>query len=94
MTKLYIVNDTDRPCEELLAEMINNKLWYINQEKRTLYPAMSKGEATLLEDFGVVYRIVGNQVFGVASRKSTATYRDGSPRRWQGSGRFAEEMAR
>jgi hypothetical protein len=82
--RFYIVNDCDRPEPRLIAEKIDGKLWYLNNEIRERFPAMPMERATPLEDFGFDLWIENGRLFGKPARESTAKYSDGKPRRWQG----------
>jgi hypothetical protein len=50
---------------------------------------MSKADATLVSDFGVVVDREGNTLRGAATNPSVAKYSDGSIRPWQGALIFA-----
>jgi hypothetical protein len=94
--RFYIVNDCDRPHESMIAELCGDgKLWYLDAEKRNRYPGMSAAEATLVQDFGLRLDVRGDVLRGeVTGTPSTACYRDGKARRWQGSDTFEIEITR
>ncbi len=85
----YIVNDLDRPHEDMIAELVCGGLWYLDREKRKKYPAMAIKEATPVSSFGVVLEETDGVLRGTLSLDSTATYRDGRRRIWQGSKTFS-----
>ena len=90
----YIVNDCDRPHESMIAEMVRGGLWYLDPDKRNKYPAMSLREATPVSSFGVILEEKDGVLRGGLLLDSVATYRDGRPRRWQGSERFEIKLTR
>jgi hypothetical protein len=88
----YIVNEIDRPCERLIAQMqVDGTLNYVNPEMRgkKQYLGMSADDATPVEDFGITLTLHKNGLRGSHDpEKSEATYKDGKERRWQGSREF------
>jgi hypothetical protein len=94
--RFYIVNDCDRPHESMIAELLDDgKLWYLDAVKRNLYPGMSAGWATLVQDFGLRLDVRDDVLHGeVTGTPSTACYRDGKARRWQGSDTFEIAITR
>ena len=92
--RFYIVNDCDRPHESMIAELLGDgKLWYLDAEKRNRYPGMSAAEATLVQDFGLRLEVCDDVLRGeVTGTPSTACYRDGKARRWQGSKTFCVDL--
>lgn len=92
MNNFYIVNEFDRPCEKLIAEMwADGKLHYVHPELRKGgrdYGGMSPDWATSLAEFGVEVKIENGFFKGEVVRDSSALYEDGGVRRWQGSTSF------
>lgn len=93
LNKFFIVNETDRPCELLIAERRDDgKLYYINPilRKDKDFHGMPFREATPLENFGIEFEIENNDTFkGQLKNFSIATYEDGSSREWQGNESFS-----
>jgi hypothetical protein len=91
-TSYYIVNEFDRPYERLIAAMgADGKLYYISRvddPSLMRFDGMTAERATPLEDFGIRIEedtpVQGKVTFTLVA-ESKALYRDGSPRRWQGS---------
>lgn len=88
--KLYIVNNIDRPSADLLAEEIDEKLYYIHPRLRfnEQYRGMDMERSTPAEDFGLTIKWDGRMVFGELTHESCAKYPNGKPRYWQGSTEF------
>jgi len=92
---LFIINDCDRPCAELVAIVtaVKNGLYawrYINKDKRLKNYGCKKTEATLklatlLSDFGVDLCIFQKEYWCKTIGESVAKYPDGVARKWQGS---------
>jgi len=87
--RFVIVNDVDRPYQELVAQDINGKCYHMMRsvpgyEYKKKYDALPSDAATDLEDFG--FKILIRE--GCASfhlmKPSKAKYKDGSLREWQG----------
>jgi len=92
--RFYIVNDTDRPHENMIAELCGDgKLWYLDTKKRNRYPGMAPESATLVQDFGLRIEVRDDVLHGeVTGAPSTACYHDGMTRRWQGSVTFDVDL--
>jgi hypothetical protein len=87
--KFYIVNEFDRPSEKLIAEKREDgKFYYIHPDLKS-WPGMSPTDPTPLSAFGVVFTITNGEICGDACRETSATYKDGRPRKWQGSPDFS-----
>ena len=88
----FIVNDFDRPDEERIAgKGVDGKFYYIHPVLRmvTAYWGMTPENPTPLELFGISIAVIGGEFRGCYNNESTATYPDGSPRRWQGQSLFS-----
>jgi len=88
----FIVNDFDRPDEERIAQQrADGKFYYIHPTLRKVkrYWGMTPENPTPLESFGISIALIGGEFRGCHNNESTATYRDGRPRRWQGEGLFS-----
>lgn len=98
--KLYprfaIVNDCDRPYSRLVAEFIPERGGYCylaqgnaNDKRLKVHDGMLPYFPTAIEDFGIEVddSFPNHYVFKVV-RDSTATYRDGLLRQWQGEDTF------
>ena len=85
LDKLYIINETDRPCMHLICREIGNKMIYVSEHFRRRYPNLQKSESTSsLIDFGFTY---DNGVYSLKN-KSIVKYSNGKPRVWQGKTSF------
>jgi len=84
--RFFIVNDVDRPCEELIAERRGNKLVYIKDKN---WPAMIVTKWTVsVEDFGIKLTESGGWLHGEKIGPSASRYYDGRIRGWQWEPRF------
>lgn len=86
--KFFIINDFDRPHEKLVMAEYGDCLRYIHAENKECAPLYKPKDATPIEEFGFDVFVSDNVVKFKKARESTATYRDGRPRRWQGSLEF------
>ena len=88
----YIVNDFDLPCPNSITVNTEKGLCYLDRDKKR-YDGMSFRRPTSLEEFGFVVKaeeIFNGAVFTfVKQNKSTATYENGTNRRWQGATIFS-----
>ena len=84
--RFYIVNECDRPCETLIAEEVNESLYYIHPEHAG-YGPMSVLTKTPVEDFGIDLIIIDDNTLQghLTTRDGTASYTNGRRRSWQGS---------
>lgn len=82
----YIVNSFDRPYERLVTQLRDGKLYYIHAELRDVkhYKGMDAGGATRVANFGIVLRQTTEGLHGSLEFPTTAKYRNGDPRQWQG----------
>lgn len=88
----FIVNDFDRPDEERIAgKGVDGKFYYIHPVLQMVktYWGMTPENPTPLELFGISIAVIGGEFRGCCNNESTATYPDGSPRRWQGQSLFS-----
>jgi hypothetical protein len=86
-----IVNTFDKPCERLIAELREDGLlYYIHPDMLPEWESMglSANESTSLEAFGLEVEVSEGNLIGRLTGPSTAQYKDGRPRRWQGSSEF------
>lgn len=90
MKEFFIVNSTDKPCEDLIAfKRPDGRLAYaVDIQRLREYDGMYAGRATPLEDFGLEIDIQNGRLVGRVVCGSTARYPDGSTRPWQGSREF------
>ena len=101
MKEFYIVNDVDRPDERHVVErFIGRKGAYIHPDLRKWndnngYFQIVSG-CTNIKDFGFSIEIIKNTNTGIKDRvtfnktgPSTATYKDGRKRPWQGKNSFS-----
>jgi hypothetical protein len=95
---LFIINDADCPEAACIARKSskNGKFYYIHPKLRAIkdYYGMTPTRPTPIKDFGVRMVIEANPEGGstlkfTVDQASTATYRDGKPRRWQGTTSFS-----
>ena len=94
--KLFIVNDFDRPDERHIAEQRpDGKFYYVHPDLRDIkdYWGMTPDRPTPLEDFGIRTISRLGVLTGALTDRSIATYRDGRPRKWQGSSPFSFPLA-
>ena len=92
MSEFFIVNDFDRPWEELITERRSDGLlYYIHPRLRNKreYHGMNPTNPTPLKDFGITVEVEDGQFKGQYTHSPSATYRDGKLRRWQGSTHFS-----
>ncbi len=93
--RFFIVNGFDRPCEQLIAEKRDNKLFYIHEPLRDnplFKNGFSLNQATDIKDFGIEFVISGDILYGQLIRESIARYSDGTKRRWQGRAFFTVNL--
>lgn len=92
--QFFIVNAFDRPCERLIAQLKDGKLYYIHPElvDNKSYHGMSTVDAVPVEDFGIQLRIENGTLHGIHIFDSRAIYPDGRGRRWQGSSQFSVRL--
>ena len=91
MKEFFIVNEVDRPREDLIAfKQPDGRLAYAVADIPRLRgcDGMDAGRATPLGDFGLDIDIRNGRLIGRVVRGSTARYPDGLPRPWQGSREF------
>jgi len=84
----FIINDFDKPYEKLVMVKDGDLLRYIHPENKSCSPVNICKESTDLKEFGFDIFVVDGIARFVQSRPSTATYRDGKPRSWQGAKEF------
>lgn len=93
----YIVNHFDRPCEDLIAELIDGEHLKYIAPTHADWPVMAfdEKEATPIWRFGIDIEIIeetlvndGMLIGEWNGSASTAQYHDGRPRKWQGLLRF------
>ena len=89
---LFIVNDFDRPNpQHITIRMADGLLHYIHPELEK-WKGMDVTTAVPLKDFGITCNEELGILHGMRTHDSTATYRDGRPRQWQGPERFSFVM--
>lgn len=90
MNEFFIVNDFDRPEERNLAAYRDGRYYYVHPfHEGRFREGMISSTATKISDFGVLIKVVGEEVKGEVVKESIATYpSDGSQRRWQGGHEF------
>lgn len=88
-----IINDADKPCTRLIAEVIHVdhekdfvRARYICKKTNMRECQGRLSKATLVSAFGVEMSFEENQVTATQVRPSTARYFDEEPRDWQPSG--------
>lgn len=86
--KYAIINDTDRPCRDLIVECIDGKYYYMSRaydKNKHGYDGMDQPFPTNMADFGfdIVENMEKKTVTFVNNRNGKARYRDGKPRAWQ-----------
>ena len=91
--KYAIVNDVDKPYRRLVTEVIDGKHFYMARSEEVglrQYDGMEPTQPTFLEDFGFVMKEIEgtNRIHFNKVGASTASYRDGKPRQWQGEFAF------
>jgi len=91
VSRLYIVNHTDRPSEDHIAEKREDGFYYIHPKLRKvkIYHAMQPTNPTPLKDFGVYVEVELGRLSGRLFGGSVAKYIDGRPRKWQGENTFS-----
>ena len=96
MTEFRIVNDVDRPSEELIAKLApDGKLYYLHPTlagNANFAKGMDASESTSVEEFGVELQLRGRKLYGHRLGASRAKYRNGNPRYWQGAASFSLEL--
>ena len=90
----FIVNDHDRPWEASLAERREDgKFYYVHPTLRDdkRYHGITPEKPTPVESFGLMVDVKAGALIGLMDDTASvvATYRDGRPRRWQGSRVFS-----
>jgi len=92
--EFYIINHTDVPAQTHVVQVVNQKkeVEYLDSKLRNWHkgqPPMRLNEhSTRVELFGFKIEHVGKNVLFTKINKSTALYKDGVPRRWQGVEKF------
>lgn len=92
--KYAIVNDVDCPERRLVTQMVGGKHFYMARHEEggilKRFDGMTPTQPTFIEDFGFKTEPVegSNRIRFTKTKQSTATYRDGSLRRWQGETEF------
>lgn len=93
MSKFYITNSFDKPCERLITELAEDGLlYYIHPELREKWKNTGlslRDEATAVEDFGLDAWIKDGVFYGFLEKEPKATYPDGRRRFWQGEASFS-----
>ncbi len=90
--KYVIVNEFDLPCPKLVAEIIDNKCYYMMRSIESSfkqYDGITSDRVTALQDFGFNITEQKNQVDFLLVRDNKATYEDGTKRIWRGKKRFS-----
>lgn len=92
--RFFIINDIDRPYARHIVERFSDqKATYIHpelinwNENNGFFQITD--ECTDVEDFGLSIDIHRDKVTFRQTGPSTATYRDGKPRHWQGESSFS-----
>lgn len=96
-TEFYILNDFDRPEDEMLVYRKTNGCFryaHPKHRRNKLYQNMTSRNATPVSDFGICIEIKGDTVTGMLTGKSVATYRDGRQRKWQGHESFSFKFSK
>ena len=88
----FIINDFDRPYEKLVTLEEDGMLEYIHPENKNCAPMKSCKESTNIKDFGFDVFVVDGVARFVQTRESTAAYRDGRARSWQGAKEFEIDL--
>ena len=81
--KYFIVNEIDRPYEELIAAAVDGGLKYIHP-RLNKWNVMSANNATPLEEFGITLTEENGVYSGVMTGVSRGKYSDGKLCEWQG----------
>jgi len=89
--KFFIVNQYDRPCERLIAQLRDGKLHYIGHglADDKIYRGMSADSAVPVEDFGIRISVENGTLHGIQTGDSLAVYSNGKSRKWQGASSFS-----
>lgn len=89
--KYIIVNTFDKPCPKLLAEVVNNKAYYMSRAtipNMKNFDGMEIVDGTPIEDFGFEIVETPISVHFKQTRPSTAKYDNNTIRQWQGETSF------
>jgi len=93
-----IMNNTDKPCTRLIAQVIELpegkdfvRGRYICKNTNMRYPQGGLSDATLVSDFGVELFFANGRISSEQVNPSVAKYRDGRPREWQPHGENPEQ---
>lgn len=90
----YVVNTYDRPSEEHIAQKrADGKFYYVHPRLKNVkqYWGMTPENPTPIEAFGIRIALMDGMLYGAtdpSARSVTASYSDGSPRKWQGAKSF------
>ena len=90
--KFVVVNSFDKPYERLVAQVIDDKCYYMERSldsSMKRYDGISTTQATSLEDFGFEIKEKEFQVDFKLVHESKAKYSDGQTRHWQGAKQFS-----
>jgi hypothetical protein len=91
--KYFIVNEIDRPDDKHVAQLVNEKLYYMSREtnpEMKEFDGMETDQATPIEDFGFAVAEQGLLVYFIQDISLChAKYSDGTNRTWQGIDQFA-----
>lgn len=86
---LYILNDIDKPHEDLVCAVDENaRLRYLHERFADEPTHKPTDEATPLSEFGFQINALSKRYVCRQLTPSRATYRDGRPRYWQGAPEF------
>lgn len=85
----YIVNEFDRPYKRLVTIKIGDLYYYSDPILRKEYGGLSADHPTSLKEFGFEALELEYQVNFKRIRDSTAKYKDGTLRPWQGEDEFS-----
>lgn len=89
--RFFILNDVECPEPKMVTEKREDGYYYVhpNLRREKRYWGMRGSETTTpVEAFGISLELEGNVLRGKLERESTATYRDGRSRLWQGEPKF------
>jgi len=89
----FIVNTTDRPSEDHLAERrADGKFYYVHPRLKNIkaHWGMTPHAPTPIEAFGLRVMLLHGMLYGESDPQleKTAAYSDGRPRKWQGARSF------
>jgi hypothetical protein len=92
LLKYFIVNDMDRPNKRCVTVKLKEGYFCYLDRSFKEYDGMNPNKPTPLEEFGFDIKEEDGAIFFKRVKESTAKYKDGKCRPWQGEDEFSHQV--